>query len=70
MRLHLAHYSREISWRGLDFQERSLERSVRSTFLQEKAEGEQGHDFQTGLGVILSWHEYQGATITAAQKLR
>ena len=71
MRLHLAHYSREISWRGLDFQERSLERSVRSTFfLQEKAEGELGHDFQTGLGVILSWLEYQGATITAAQKPR
>ena len=39
-------------------------------FLQEKAEGELGHDFQTGLGVILSWHKYQGATITATQKLR
>ena len=71
MRFHFGIHSREFSWRGLDFQERSLERSVRSTyFLQEKAEGELGHDFQTGLGVILSWLEYQGATITAAHKPR
>ena len=32
MRFHFGTHSREISWRGLDFQERSLERSVRSTY--------------------------------------
>ena len=46
------------------------EKCEKHIFLQEKAEGELGHDFQTGLGVILSWLEYQGATITAAQKPR
>ena len=71
MRLHLAQlFKRDFLERARFPREELGEKCEKHIFLQEKAEGELGHDFQTGLGVILSWHEYQGATITAAQKPR
>ena len=71
MRFHFGTYSRENSLERARFPREELgEKCEAHFFLQEKAEGELGHDFQTGLGVILSWLEYQGATITAAQKPR
>ena len=71
MRFHFGTYSRENSLERAQFPIEELgEKCEKHIFLQQEAEGELGHDFQTGLGVILSWLEYQGATITAAQKPR
>ena len=71
MRFHFGTYSRENSLERARFPREELgEKCEKHIFLQEKAEGELGHDFQTALGVILSWLEYKGATITAAQKPR